>query len=33
MPAGLLNSLEREQVLDLLAYLASGGAKAGTGEK
>jgi glucose/arabinose dehydrogenase/mono/diheme cytochrome c family protein len=30
MPAGLLNSLERDQVLDLLAYLAgSGGAKAG----
>jgi glucose/arabinose dehydrogenase/mono/diheme cytochrome c family protein len=33
MPAGLLNSLERDQVLDLLAYLASGGAKAGAGEK
>ena len=33
MPAGLLNSLEREQVLDLLAYLSGGGAKGGEGEK
>jgi hypothetical protein len=25
MPAGLLNVLERDQILDLLAYLESGG--------
>jgi mono/diheme cytochrome c family protein len=33
MPAGLLNSLEREQVLDLLAYLAAAGGRAGEGGK
>jgi hypothetical protein len=26
MPLGLLNSLSKEQILDLLAYLESGGA-------
>lgn len=31
MPAGLANSLQREQILDLLAYLQSGAAPAKTG--
>jgi mono/diheme cytochrome c family protein len=33
MPAGLLNSLERDQVLDLLAYLASSGTQAAPSKK